>query len=176
MTNTGKNRRGFLSFATKLLVGIISLCFLVPALVYLWAPLRRKRGAGETAFQNVGPLADLPLGEWHLLSLEVESQNGWEKTTSRRSVWVRRQPDGDGGITVLSSICPHLGCPTNWHPDQGQFLCPCHKGTFDAEGRYVSGPPPRGLDNLEWEVRGGRLWVRWQDFKIGVAERVPVNA
>jgi hypothetical protein len=29
------------------------------------------------------------------------------------------------------------------------------------------------MDPLEYEVRAGRLWVRWQDFKIGVAERIP---
>lgn len=33
----------------------------------------------------------------------------------------------------------------------------------------MSGPPPRGMDALDWEVRGDRLFVRWQDFKIGVA-------
>jgi hypothetical protein len=31
------------------------------------------------------------------------------------------------------------------------------------------------MDPLEFEVRAGRLWVRWQDFKIGVAEHVPVS-
>jgi hypothetical protein len=31
------------------------------------------------------------------------------------------------------------------------------------------------MDPLDYEVRASRLWIRWQDFKIGVAERVPVN-
>jgi hypothetical protein len=32
------------------------------------------------------------------------------------------------------------------------------------------------MDPLPFEVRAGRLRVRWQDFKIGVSERIPVNA
>jgi Rieske Fe-S protein len=175
MSNPSKDRRRFLRFATKLLLTVIGLLLLIPAVIYLGFPLRRRQGEGE-AFQNLGPLSDLPANEWQLLSIEVESKSGWEKSTSRRGLWVRRQPQGEPAVTVLSSICPHLGCPTNWHPDQAQFLCPCHKGTFNADGRPVGGPPPRGLDRLEWEVRGGQLWVRWQDFKIGVAEKVPVHA
>jgi hypothetical protein len=31
------------------------------------------------------------------------------------------------------------------------------------------------MDALDYEVRADRLWVRWQDFKIGVADRVPVT-
>jgi hypothetical protein len=31
------------------------------------------------------------------------------------------------------------------------------------------------MDPLEYEVRAGRLWVRWEEFKIGVGERIPVS-
>jgi hypothetical protein len=31
------------------------------------------------------------------------------------------------------------------------------------------------MDPLEFAVRAGRLFVRWQDFKLGVTGRVPVN-
>jgi hypothetical protein len=44
-----------------------------------------------------------------------------------------------------------------------------------AVGRRTGGPPPRSMDLLPFEVRSGRLWVRWQDFKPGVADRVPVT-
>jgi hypothetical protein len=32
------------------------------------------------------------------------------------------------------------------------------------------------MDSLEYKVAGGRLLVRWQDFKIGVSDRVAVLA
>jgi hypothetical protein len=31
------------------------------------------------------------------------------------------------------------------------------------------------MDELAHETRGGQLWVQWQDFRIGVPDRVPVD-
>jgi Rieske Fe-S protein len=178
MENSNTGRRSFLGYCTGLLMMAIGLMVSVPALGYFLAPLRRK-GAGEeagSAFQDAGPVADLPVGQWRLLSLDVVQEDGWKKTRVRHAIWVRRKSDGDEGITVLSSICPHLGCPINWHPDLTEFMCPCHGGIFNADGKNIAGPPPRPMDQLkEIKVVGGRLWVRWQDFKIGVAQQIPVS-
>jgi Rieske Fe-S protein len=177
MLNNGDSRRSFLSFLTKALLGVIGLCLAAPAIAYVASPLwKRRRTAGPDAeFADAGALADLPVGDWRAVTLEVVRRDGWETTRTRRTVWVRRSAGGDRDVLVLSPICPHLGCPINWSPDRSEFACPCHKGTFDASGQLVSGPPPRGMDSLEWEVRAGRLFVRWQDFKIGVARPVPVE-
>src|SRR5262245_14416654 len=177
MSSTHTDRRRFLSLCTKVLMTAVGLLVALPVLGNLLEPLRRKRGAESNglAFQDLGPLSDIPVGQWRLLLLEVVRQDGWEKTRVRQSVWVRRQPEGEGAITVLAALCTHLGCPVSWHPDQSQFLCPCHKGVFNAEGQPVSGPLPRSMDPLEFEVRDGQLWVRWQDFKVGTTERIPAN-
>jgi Rieske Fe-S protein len=175
MANTGTNRRGFLGLITSLLMAIIGALVAAPALAYFFAPLRRRPENGGPMFTDAGPLADIPVGPWRLVPVELVRADGWKKTRVRQAVWVHRHGEGDRAMTVLSSICPHLGCPINWHPDQSQFVCPCHGGIFNAEGRNTGGPPPRPMDPLEFEVRGGRLWVRWQDFKIGVADRIPVR-
>ena len=175
MADTGSNRRRFLGFCTNMLMAVIALLVAVPAFAYFLAPLRRWPEDGGPTFADAGPLTEIPVGQWRLVTVEIVTQDGWKKTRVRHAVWVRRQAEGDKSITVLSSICPHLGCPVNWHPDQSQFVCPCHGGIFNAEGRNVAGPPPRPMDPLDYEVRANRLWVRWQDFKIGVAERVPVR-
>jgi menaquinol-cytochrome c reductase iron-sulfur subunit len=136
MPATDNHRRGFLGWCTGLLLAALALLVAVPAVGYVCAPLRRRRkeeGTG-TGFVDVGPVADLPAGEWSLRTLEVVQDDGWKQTRARRSVWVRREGDGDRGIKVLSPLCPHLGCPINWHPDKGQFDCPCHGGTFAADG------------------------------------------
>ena len=177
MTSSGTNRRRFLGFFTNLLMAIIGLAVAIPAVAYFVGPLRRKtgvQGAGPT-FQDVGPLTDIPVGQWRLLSVEMVHEDGWKKTRVKHAAWVWRQDKGEQGIKVLSSICPHLGCPVNWHPDQSQFFCPCHGGIFNPNGEHTGGPPPRAMDPLEFEIRAGRLWVRWQDFKIGVAERISVS-
>jgi Rieske Fe-S protein len=177
MSETTTGRRGFLSFLTGAVLTVLGLLIAVPALAYLGGPLRRKRDAKApgTAFADAGPVKDLPVGEWRLRTIETVQEDGWKKTRIHRSVWARRDGEDPQAVTVLSPICPHLGCPVNWHPDDKRFSCPCHGGIFDASGQHVAGPPPRGMDPLAFEVRGGRLWVQWQDFKIGVAGRVPVN-
>jgi Rieske Fe-S protein len=177
MANTGSDRRRFLGFLTNLLMAVLALLVAIPGVAYFVGPLRRQsgpEGAGPT-FQDAGPLSEIPVGQWRLLSVEMVHADGWKKTRLRHAIWVRRQDESAQGITVLSSICPHLGCPINWHPDQSQFVCPCHGGIFNPDGQHTGGPPPRAMDPLEFEVRAGRLWVRWQDFRIGVAERVPVS-
>jgi Rieske Fe-S protein len=173
MQDTGTSRRGFLNSLTKLVMAAIGLFMLIPAIRYMIAPLSRR--AGKLAFADVGPLADIPIGEWKLVPLELMQEDGWRKTQVRHAIWVFRQAAGEEDITALSSICPHLGCPVTWHPDRSQFVCPCHTGVFDKSGQKVSGPPPRKMDPLEKEVRSGRLWVRWQDFKIGVKDQIAVN-
>jgi Rieske Fe-S protein len=176
MPTNNAGRRGFLGWLTGAVLAALGLLLAVPSAVYLGGPLRRKgrEGAGGD-FADAGPVADLPAGEWQLRTVEVVQQDGWKSSRVRHALWVRRGGAGDRDVSVLSPICPHLGCPLNWRPDRGQFDCPCHGGTFDADGRHVAGPPPRRMDPLAYEVRAGRLWVRWQDFKIGVAEQVPVS-
>src|SRR5262249_13334875 len=107
---------------------------------------------------------------------EIYRQDGWKKSRATHAIWVRRTGFERKDVTVLSAICPHLGCAINWHPDQKEFQCPCHGGVFDSSGRQLSGPPPRDMDSLKFQVRSGHLWVRWQDFKIGVDKPIPVNA
>jgi menaquinol-cytochrome c reductase iron-sulfur subunit len=176
MAKAGHNRRGFFGLLTDLVLAAIGLMIAIPAVRYLWSPLRAKAGTDTgTTFLDAGLLADIKPGEWRLVTVEKTHQDGWKKSKVRHAVWVRRHGEGEQGITVLSSICPHLGCPVNWHPDESRFICPCHGGIFDIDGRHTSGPPPRGMDPLAHEVRGGRLYVQWQDFKIGVADRIPVS-
>ena len=172
------DRRSFLSFLTKGLLSVIGLLLAVPAIAYFWAPLRKKREAEtlDEGFADAGSVADLPVGQWRLLTLDVVRRDGWqEKARMRHAIWARRAGERETSVTVLSPICPHLGCPIEWHPDRSEFLCPCHKGTFDSSGQVVSGPPPRGMDELPSKVRAGRLLVQWRDFKSGVAEEIPVD-
>jgi arsenite oxidase small subunit len=68
-----------------------------------------------------------------------------------------KTPDGDsyvmartGEMTfrVLSDVCPHLGCRVHWVATENHFLCPCHMGIFDAEGKATAGPPAEAGQNL----------------------------
>ncbi|OAI47699.1 hypothetical protein AYO44_09050 [Planctomycetaceae bacterium SCGC AG-212-F19] len=177
MSMPSAERRGFLEYATDILLAVLGLLVAIPAVGFFLGPLWKRRGGegGDSGFVDVGPLEALPINTWQLLTAEVVRQDGWKQTKFRHSVWVRRNGPSAQDVIVLSSICPHLGCPINWHPDQAHFVCPCHGGIFNATGQHTEGPPPRSMDPLDFEVRAGRLRVRWQDFKIGIAQRLPVT-
>jgi Rieske Fe-S protein len=175
MPDAEPNRRWFFNVVANLVLALLGLLIGIPVIGYFLAPLRRKSGAGVN-FTDAGPLADLPVGEWRLRTLEIVQEDGWKKSRVKHGIWVRRLGQGGQDVAVLSSLCPHLGCPVNWQQDQARFHCPCHGGVFASDGLRIQGPPPRGMDPLEFEVRAGHLWVRWQDFKIGASTRTPVSS
>jgi menaquinol-cytochrome c reductase iron-sulfur subunit len=177
MPNPTVDRRSFVNYWTDALLAAIGILLAIPAIAYVCAPFWRRGQGGKESFVDVGAVDALPVGKWQLLPLEVVQVDGWESSRQQHAVWVRRNETSDPEpVLVLSPICPHLGCPINWFSGKGEFLCPCHGGRFNADGKHVAGPPPRSMDPLSFEIREGRLLVRWQDFKIGVTQRIPVQS
>lgn len=168
------SRRSFLSLLTSLVGAVIGIILAVPGLGYIFAPLK-KRVPGETTedgFYDAGPWDELAEETPQLVTIEMTHQDGWAKTQVRHSIWVRKT--SAELAVVLSPICPHLGCPVNWNASKSQYACPCHASFFDEQGAVLSGPAPRGLDALPYEVRNGRLLIRWIDFRQGTAKQEPV--
>jgi Rieske Fe-S protein len=154
-----------------LITGLIA----TPVVAFIVDPLWHRRGAGGAGddYADAGALDSIPAGAWTLRPIEITRQDGWDKRQQARSVWVMVNGNSATDIKVLSPICPHLGCPIALLTAT-QFRCPCHGGTFNNDGELIAGPPPRGMDPLQFQVRDGHLWVLWQDFQIGVHERIPV--
>lgn len=167
------SRRAMLGWLTSLLAAVIAAILAVPGLGYVLAPLRRS-GAGESSagFFDAGSWDDLVAGTPQLVAIEMTHQDGWKESRVRHSIWVLKT--GADSAEVLSPICPHLGCPVNWDAAKGQYACPCHASFFDRQGAALSGPSPRALDPLDYEIRNGRLWIRWLDFRQGTSRREPV--
>lgn len=58
----------------------------------------------------------------------------------------------DRGLLALYGVCTHLGCLPKWAPTNERFECPCHGSKFEANGTYIEGPAPRGLDRFPVRV------------------------
>jgi len=99
-------------------------------------------------------------------TINFSVRDGWREVVSSQSVYVNKTAEGQ--LQVLSAICPHMGCSVGWQASQGKFVCPCHGGQFAPDGRHLSGPPPRGLDNLRTQVKDGKLQVQFEYFRSNV--------
>ncbi len=57
-------------------------------------------------------------------------------------------------VTARSLLCTHQGCEVAWSGEAQAYLCPCHEGKYDAEGRPKEGPPPKPLATLAARLDG----------------------
>ncbi len=94
------------------------------------------------------------------------------KTPGGAPVVVARKGPGEtaGDFLALSSTCPHLGCQVHWEAQNNQFFCPCHNGTFDANG-VGTGGPPKGQELLRYALRvtDGLLYIEVPIESITIA-------
>jgi Rieske Fe-S protein len=72
-------------------------------------------------------------------------------------------PNPDDGYEepylALSTRCMHLGCPVRYIDAAKRFVCPCHGGVYDFDGRVEGGPPVRPLDRFYTRVNNGQVEV-----------------
>lgn len=161
------SRRSFLGvllgFASAAMAALLS----IPVLRFLSYPLTTaSESSGWTA---AGSLSDVttalaPLSR----TLHLTQRDGWRETNTNPTVYLVRKGKA---IQALSAICPHLGCSVPWDAGRSAFVCPCHGGVFDGDGRYRSGPPRRGMDTLETTVRDGQVLVKYQTFRPDVPNK-----
>jgi menaquinol-cytochrome c reductase iron-sulfur subunit len=161
-------RRSFLKGATGALAALVALALGAPAAKMLLTPARSRKNG----WARVGPVDAIPAGAPAEVKFPVRIEDAYHVSDSLRSAWVVRQ--GAAVTAVFSPVCTHLGCHFLWNPALGEFACPCHASLFSPDGRVLSGPAPRPLDPLEHRVEGGVLYVKWQEFRTGTTERIPV--
>lgn len=66
----------------------------------------------------------------------------------------------DGQYYAYGQKCTHLACPVYFEQGRQRLECPCHEGGFDLRtGNVLYGPPPRPLDQIMLEARGGEVWA-----------------
>lgn len=163
-----EDRRSFLGGLLVVAVSGVGALLSVPLVRMGLHPLLGR--SDQTQWSDAGAAVDFAAITAPVKVLvTVEQRDGWRKILSTKPVYVVKA--ADGSPRVLSSVCPHLGCTVSWNESKGQFVSPCHNGVFAADGSFVSGPPPRGMDELESTVEDGRLKVRYQYFRQLVPTR-----
>ena len=170
------DRREFLKSAACCVIG--AACVVPPAIagaVVLLSPL--QKAVSDGVWVNLAKLDMLTTGAApRLFEVFVERTDAWTRhaRSAVGSVFVERL--GEREVRVFQSACPHLGCAVEWRPERSVYFCPCHDSTFKSDG-IIAGKSPatRGLDTLTVEIRGeGEVWVKFQSFKAGIKDKVPV--
>jgi Rieske Fe-S protein len=60
---------------------------------------------------------------------------------------------------AFGATCTHLDCTVQYRSESQQIWCACHNGLYDLNGRVVSGPPPRPLDEFLVRARGDEVVI-----------------
>ena len=98
---------------------------------------------GREPRRDVGPLAELPEGSWR----SVDFNGG--------VVWLQRR--GAAEVVALDAKCTHLGCTVDWSDKDGSFICPCHGGRFNADGKATVKPVVQPLRRRKVIVEDGNV-------------------
>lgn len=162
------DRRSFLGALLGVGSVFIGALLSVPLIRFALFPLLRR--TTELKGSPVGAVSEFSdLTEPLMRTIQIEQVDGWRKTVSEKAVYITK--NAKGGLSVLTSVCPHLGCTVPWNKEKRQFVCPCHGATFTANGTRVSGPSQRGMDTLETSVEDGQVVVRFQYFRQLVQDK-----
>ena len=177
------DRRDFLQKAGSIVVGgAIVGCPLTVGLIAVADPLM-KEGAGGL-FVRLTVLEALPAdGVPRPFKVVADKVDAWTtfKDVPLGMVYLSRSEDG--AVQAFNASCPHAGCAVEYRntEDQGKhYYCPCHDSSFNLEGAISSAKTKalRGLDSLEVDqekLAGGEVWVKFEKFKAGIAEKISVS-
>ncbi|MFO0949464.1 MAG: Rieske (2Fe-2S) protein [Planctomycetota bacterium] len=150
------DRRRWMQWFGVAVAGLAAaFAFVTPLVGYFLAPLLKPK---LDEWLDIGAVNDFPIGQTRLVDYVSPNRAPWDGVTAKTACYVRRQAEKD--FVIFAVNCTHLGCPVNWFPESGLFMCPCHGGVYYEDGAHASGPPPRGLYQYDWRIDGDRLFAK----------------
>ena len=167
-------RRGVMTGGALLYGGIASAAFGLPALGFALGPMFED--GTHDVWQDVGAEEEFNEKTYVPTVANIVADIG---EAGKTTVYVRRlDPERDSKsksdegkeplpYVAISTRCAHLGCPVRYIQASLRFVCPCHGGVYDFEGKVEGGPPVRPLDRFYTRVTNGR---------VEIGERFSVNS
>jgi menaquinol-cytochrome c reductase iron-sulfur subunit len=157
-------RRRFMTVSAHTAGAIATSAFLLPALGFAIGPIFEEH---EQRWQPVGSPDEFPDDTYVPKVITISDGIG---ETGKSTVYIRKRnpqidtvppPKGFEGehFVAISTRCMHLGCPVRYTDAAQRFICPCHGGVYDFQGKVAGGPPVRPLDRFYNRVRNGQLEI-----------------
>ena len=155
------SRRRFMTGTVHAAGGIAAAAFTLPAVGLAVGPVFEKH---EQHWESVGPTADFADDAYIPRTLTLVRGIG---DVGKSTVYIRKystdlddEPrDEYNEYIAISTRCMHLGCPVRFVEASERFICPCHGGVYDFQGKVAGGPPVRPLDRFYTRVRNDNLEI-----------------
>ena len=152
-------RRRFMVGSVHLAGAAAAAAFTLPALGFALAPIFHAR---RISWEDAGPLTDFPDSTYVPRTLTLTPGIG---EVGKSTVYIRKHnsaidpppKDQYDNYLAISTKCMHLGCPVRYIEASQRFVCPCHGGVYDFQGKRSGGPPVRPLDRFYTREVNGRL-------------------
>jgi menaquinol-cytochrome c reductase iron-sulfur subunit len=150
-------RRGVFAVAGQAFGGAAVALVALPVVGFALAPIFDRP---EEQWEGVGSPDDYTADTYRQSVITIVDGIG---DSGKTTVYIRRgsatlDEDPDTFIAI-STRCAHLGCPVRFVRAAGNFICPCHGGVYDFEGKVIGGPPVRPLDRFQTRVTAGELEI-----------------
>lgn len=150
-------RRRMFTGGAMALGGIATAAIGLPAIGFALGPVFEEE---EVTWRDVGPPSDFPDDGYVPRTITLTEGVG---DAGLSTVYIRKaNPDAFAGekpgeFIAISTRCAHAGCPVRWVTSAERFVCPCHGGVYDFQGKVAGGPPVRPLDRFVTRVRSGQV-------------------
>jgi menaquinol-cytochrome c reductase iron-sulfur subunit len=136
--------------------GIAGAAIGLPAIGFALGPVFKQE---KVSFQDVGAPSDFTPDNFIPRTITLTANVG---EAGKSTVYIRKGNPALPGenahqFIAISTRCAHLGCPVRWIEASDRFVCPCHGGVYDFQGKVAGGPPVRPLDRFETRVVAGRV-------------------
>jgi menaquinol-cytochrome c reductase iron-sulfur subunit len=143
--------------------GIATMAFALPGLGFALGPIFED--TLPTRWEDVGPVGDFNNTSYVPRVMNIDPEIG---DAGKTTIYVRRFNRSIDKVikgqdiqpyVAISTRCAHLGCPVRYIQASQKFVCPCHGGIYDSQGKVEGGPPVRPLDRFYTRVTNGRVEV-----------------
>jgi menaquinol-cytochrome c reductase iron-sulfur subunit len=149
------SRRRALTVAGQALGGVAGAIIVLPAVGFAVAPIFKKP---DEIWESVGPTSRFAADTYKPVVFTIVQGIGEAgKTTAFVRQGSQKYGEDPNSYVAISTRCAHLGCPVNFVAAARSFVCPCHGGVYDFQGKVIGGPPVRPLDRFQTRVVKGQV-------------------
>lgn len=163
-------------------IGVSAACALFPfaaGLTSILDPVVRNSGStAKVPWTRVTSVINLPddgkPAKFEIILAEVKDAWTTYKNVPVGAVYISRKGDE---VIAFNLKCPHLGCAVDYRSKTNDYFCPCHNSTFGLDGSVTdaNSPSPRGLDTMHTKIEDEFVWIRFQQYRPNIAEKIPLS-